>query len=134
MNLLRGLLRWSARLLFLASALLFAICSALSDYDYGLGMKTGSMKDFVLASTLFPLVRSYRSGPAYEAIQQSDINGIGLIMTALRYDPFAADLWYGLARMQLKSGNEAGYIAALTELQRLTPGLHYEAVKIRGTP
>jgi len=87
----------------------------------------------VLSARLFPLVRSYRSGPAYDVIEKGDFQDAGLIKEALRYDPFAADLWYGLARMELKSNDKAGYIAALTELQRLTPGLQYQIATIRGT-
>jgi hypothetical protein len=32
--------------------------------------------------------------------------------------------------MHLKAGSEAGYIAALTQLKRLTPGLEYHVVDL----
>ena len=120
-----ALLRLSVRVSFLATALLFVTCSLLGDMEYGLGLRTGQLQDFQLASTLFPLIRSYRSGPAYEVISREDPTRIDLILSALRYDPYAADLWYGLARMQLKSGNTIGYTAAVTQLRSLTPDLQY---------
>ena len=109
--------------------LLFLTCGLLGDHEYGLGLKTHDMRHFLLASRLFPEIRSYRSGPGYAAITFVVPEAIPLIAEALRHDPYAPDLWYGMARMQLKSGNEAGYNAALTQLKRLTPGLDYRIVK-----
>lgn len=128
MSLSRGLLLLFVRVSFLLTASLFVICSLLGDMEYGLGLRTGALQDFELSATLFPLIRSYRSGPAYSIISREDPTHIPLILQALRYDPYAADLWYGLARMQLKSGNSPGYTAALTQLRTLTPDLQYQVV------
>ena len=111
-------------------ALAYATCSILSDASYGLGMKNGETRFFQFATLTFPLLRSHRSGTAYHAIATEDIRQIQAIEWAVAHDSNAADLWYGLARMQLKAGNKAGYIAALTQLKRLTPGLEYRVVEI----
>ena len=116
------------RAVFLLSMLFFSTCSLLGDHEYGLGLATHDRSHFLLASQLFPEIRSYRSAPAYAAITFGDATAIPLIEEALRHDPYAPDLWYGMARMQLKSGNEAGYNAALTQLKRLTPGLDYRII------
>ena len=110
------------------SMLFFSTCSLLGDHEYGLAILHHDPQHAMLASRLFPLIRTYRSGPAYLAIVTGAPDAIPLIETALRHDPYAPDLWYGLARMELKSGNEAGYTAALTQLKRLTPGLDYRII------
>jgi hypothetical protein len=59
---------------------------------------------------------------------REDRSKIAIVEQAIRYDPNAADLWYGLARMQLKAGNEIGYNTSLTRLKELTPGVQYQIV------
>lgn len=133
MSLLRRASLLSVRAAFLLTMLLFSTCSLLGDHEYGLGLLTHDMNHFLLASRLFPEIRSFRSGPAYASITFGDPQAaIPLIEEALRHDPNAPDLWYGLARMQLKLGNEQGYNAALTQLKRLTPGLDYRVVAEHG--
>jgi hypothetical protein len=51
------------------------------------------------------------------------------VVTALRYDPNGADLWRGLIQMRLNTGDETGYKQALTQLERLTPGVRYQIVR-----
>ena len=129
MSLLPPASRLCVRGIFSASVLLFSMFSLLGDHEYGLGLTTHDMNHFLLASRLFPEIRSYRSGPAYAAITFDVPEPIPLILEGLAHDPYAPDLWYGLARMELKSGNETGYNDALTQLKRLTPGLDYRIVK-----
>ena len=129
MSLLRRASLRCAQALFLLSMLFFSTCSLLGDHEYGLAILHHDAGHMALSSRLFPLIRSYRSGPAYLAIVTGDpAPAVPLIEAALRHDPYAPDLWYGLARMQLKSGNKTGYTAALTQLKRLTPGLDYRIV------
>jgi hypothetical protein len=58
-----------------------------------------------------------------------DTSQIPEIQQALRFDPNAADLWLGLARMQLKVGDKLGYNSSLTRLKELTPGFDYQIVR-----
>jgi len=53
------------------------------------------------------------------------------VLWALHYDPNAADLWFGLARMRLKAGDQGGYTAAMARLQQLTPGVQYQIVSMQ---
>ena len=131
MSLSRALWRHSVRAAFLSAAILYATSSMLSDMEYGLGMKTREIKYMLVASRLFPLLRTRRSGAAYLVAINADIKDRNEIKWALRYDPYAADLWYGLARMQLKGGDQIGYNASLTRLKELTPGVNYSVVSIR---
>lgn len=127
-SLLQDVSLWLVRGIFLGTACVFTICSLLGDHEYGLAIRTSDLRHYLLASQLFPLVRSFRSGPAYFGITANAPASVPLIEQALAHDPYAGDLWYGLARMQLKAGNNVGYIAALTELRRLTPDLNYRVV------
>jgi predicted Zn-dependent protease len=111
--------------------MMYAVCSLLSDAEYGIGLRTGEFRYFVASSRLFPLIRTRRSAPGYAAIIGEDVAGIPWIEEALRHDPNAPDLWYGLARMQLKAGDEAGYSAAVKRLKELTPGLEYAIVRTK---
>lgn len=124
-SLLRGLLLWSVRVGFLVGVLLYVACSFAADYDYAQGMRTHDPIYFDKAATLFPLMRDRRSGPAYLAIVQQDLRSVGKINEALRYDPNAADLYFGLTGMRLRLGDQQGYSAALTQLRKLTPGVEY---------
>lgn len=128
---LRALLLWSVRAGFLSAALLYSSLSILSDFEYGIGLLDGNIRHFQAASRLFPLMRTRRSGAAYDAILHEDWHDIPDIRWAVRHDPNAADLWYGLARMQLKAGDELGYNSSLTRLKELTPGLRYQVVRAR---
>src|SRR5208282_1743480 len=106
MNHLPGLLRRCAAASFLLVACGYAACSILADLEYGIGLKTREIRYFEAAAQLFPLQRTRRSGAAYMAILSMDQSKIATVKRAIRYDPNAADLWYGLARMQLKAGDE----------------------------
>jgi len=56
--------------------------------------------------------------------------GIPLVERAIVHDVNAADLWYGLARLHLREGNEIGYKSALERLKALTPGMEYSLVQL----
>ncbi len=122
MLLLRALLRLCVPVIFLATALLYALCSTLSDLEYKIGLNTLQARHFELSARWFPLVRTHRSGPAYLAIRTGDVWGGHTIRQALRYDPHAADLWAGLAQMQLATGDQMGYSASMARLHAL-PGV-----------
>ena len=111
--------------------MMYATYSLIADAEYGIGMATGDLSHFILSARLFPLERARRSGPAYAVIIKQDLSKIPWIKEALRHDPNAADLWYGLARMELKAGDEAGYSAAVKRLRELTPGLDYAVVRAK---
>ena len=128
MSLLPAVLRLFVRGCFLLAAILYATCSVLSDLEYAIGLHTMQLQHFVASARLFPLIRTRRSGAAYAVILTQDHSKIAIVEQAIRYDPNAADLWYGLARMQLKEGNELGYNTSLTRLMELTPGVHYQVV------
>ncbi len=127
-NRLRALLLWSLRVSCLGGAFLYIALSFASDYQYGMGMRTHEEVYINRAAALFPLSRDRRSGPAYLAILKRDLTGIKNIERALRYDPNAADLYFGLAGMRLNIGDNAGYNVALTQLQKLTPGVEYRII------
>lgn len=129
MSRLRALWRWSVRAVFLSAALTYATLSLLADAEYGVGMRTGDPAAFQRASRLFPLFRTRRSGAAYAYILRQDAAGIPEIKWAIAHDPNAADLWYGLARIQLKMGDHIGYNSSLTRLKQLTPGLSYQVIR-----
>jgi hypothetical protein len=129
MNLCRALLRLAARVSFLLAALAYATLSLLGDLEYGLALKTLDLRHFQLAAQLFPLLRSHRGGLAYGFIMHEEPAGIPAVWGALRYDPNAADLWLGLARLELKAQDEAGYNVALARLKELTPGLNYTVIQ-----
>ena len=129
MSLSLALLRLAARVSFLLAALAYATLSLLGDLEYGLALRTLELRHFQLAAMLFPLLRSHRSGLAYGFIMHEEPGGIPNVKHALRYDPYAADLWLGLARLELKAQDEAGYTAALARLKELTPGLNYTVVQ-----
>jgi hypothetical protein len=124
-----ALSRLAVRVIFLAAAVLYALCSILSDAEYGIGMATGHLEHFALASRVFPLMRMRRSGLAYALILQQIPEGIPAIQEAIRYDPNAADLWLGLVRMQLKSKDEKGYTASLARLKELAPGVEFTVTR-----
>ncbi len=127
-------MRLCVRVGFLAGVLVYVSCSFASDYDYAQGMRTRNPTYFEAAARLFPLMRDRRSGPAYLAIVRQDLSNAGKIVEALRYDPNAADLYFGLAAMRLRLGDKQGYSAALTQLMKLTPGVEYRIVTQGGHP
>lgn len=95
-------------------------------------MRALSIEDFIESSTLFPLSRPRRTGPAYAWII-GDTDGRfedtrRAILKALETDPYAADLWFNLARMALKRGDEVEYGRARAQLQRLVPNAVLEVV------
>ena len=112
----------SVRVAFLATALLYATCSLLSDAEYKIGLVTMQRQHFQLAARLFPLIRSHRSGPGYLAIRMGDVWGMGDVQRALKDDPYAADLLAGLAQMQLATNDQVGYSATMARLHAL-PGV-----------
>ena len=122
------LLRLAARLSFLAAALAYVTFSLLGDLEYGLGLRTMGMQHFALASIYFPLVRSHRSGFAYSVIQNMEVGGIPAVRKAIRADPNATDLWFGLLRLELHARDEQGYNAAMSRLKELTPDLRYTPI------
>ena len=130
MSLLARLSRLSVRLAFLAAAIAYATFSILSDLEYAIGLKTMDLRRFVLAAQIFPLMRTHRSGAAYAVILAMEPKGIPLVEAAIVHDVNAADLWYGLARLRLREGNELGYNSALTRLKELTPGMEFSLVKL----
>lgn len=127
-SLLPALWRWSVRVGFLSAALLYASFSLLSDAEYKIGLQTQDIRHFQRAARLFPLTRTRRSAAAYAAILQDHLDYIPEVQWAIRHDPNAADLWFGLARMQLKAGDQIGYNSSLTRLKQLTPGLSFRVV------
>jgi hypothetical protein len=130
-SLLRRLCWWSVRVLFASTALLYVLCSMLSDAEYALGLRTHDLRHFILAARLFPLERSHRSGAGYTVNLIGDRAHIGLIREAISHDPNAADLWYDLARMELLTGNQTGYNEALDRLKRLTPQHSYQIAVVQ---
>ena len=120
-SLSRAFLRLAARVSFLAAGILYAVCDGQSDWYYGQGLRTGSLVDFQRSSEIFPLIRSHREAPAYWAGQRDYAPGVTLINEGLKTDPYAADLLYNLARLQLQSHDEAAYNVALARLKALTP-------------
>ena len=131
-SLLRGLLLWSLRVTCLAGAFLYIACSFASDYQYAQGMRTHEDVYILRAAALFPLMRDRRSGPAYLTILRHDLAHLDWITKALKDDPHAADLYFGLASMRLNVGDVTGYNVALTQLQKLTPGVEYRIVQPSG--
>ena len=129
MSLSLALFRLAARVSFLLAALAYAILSLLGDLEYGLALKTLDLHHFQRAALFFPLLRSHRSGLAYGFIMHEEPAGIPVVRGALQYDPNAADLWLGLARLELKAKDEQGYNAALARLKELTPGLKYTMIQ-----
>ncbi len=125
---LRALLLWSLRVFCLGAAFLYIALSFAADYQYGMGMRTHEEAYINRAAALFPLSRDRRSGPAYLAILKHDLAHTDRIVQALRYDPHAADLYFGLAGMRLNVGDVTGYKVALTQLQKLTPGVEYRII------
>jgi hypothetical protein len=123
-----AVLRLSVWAAFLVADFLYVSCSVLSDLEYGAGLRSMRLENFQVSARLFPLIRTRRSGAAYAVILREDRSKIAIVEQAIRYDPNAADLWYGLARMQLKAGNEIGYNTSLTRLKELTPGVQYQVV------
>ena len=75
------------------------------------------------------MLRTHRSAAAYWVVVHEDAAKRGLIALALKADPNATDLWYGLARLQLKANDTIGYNTSLTRLKELTPGVNYQVVK-----
>ena len=120
-NRLQGFSRLAVQVSFLAAGILYAVCDGQSDWYYGQGLRTGSLADFQRSSSLFPLIRSHREAPAYWAGQREYAPGIKLIQEGLKTDPYAADLLYNLARLQLQSHDEADYNVSLARLKALTP-------------
>jgi len=100
-----------------------------ADWEYHLGLQTYQPIYFANAAKLFPLSRDRRSGLGYVEIMRHDPGGVAAVDYALRYDPHAADLWLGLATMNLNLGNAQGYNAAMTQLQKLTPGVQFAIVR-----
>jgi len=88
------------------------------------------LRRFVLAAQIFPLMRTHRSAPAYAIILAMQPEGIPLVEAAIVHDPNAADLWYGLSRLQLRAQNDLGYNSALARLRELTPGMDFHLVKL----
>ncbi len=131
-SLLRVVLLWCVRVSCLAGAFLYIACSFASDYQYAQGMRTHEAQYIYRAAALFPLARDRRSGPAYLAILTRDVGHLNDIARALTYDPHAADLYFGLASMRLNVGDVTGYNIALTQLQKLTPGVEYRIVQPSG--
>lgn len=129
-SLLRALWRLFVLAVFSLTALVYGLSSLLADAEYGLGMQTMQPQYFRAAAVIFPLSRTRRSGAAYYAIIRQDLGMIGDVQRALRHDPNAADLWYGLARMQLKVHDDIGYKASLTRLKELAPGARFEPVRV----
>ena len=127
-SLLRALLLFCVRVGCLGGAILYIACSFASDYQYGMGMRTHEAAYINRAAALFPLSRDRRSGPAYLAILTHDLTGIKTIEHAIKYDPHAADLYFGLTGMRLDVGDVTGYNVALTQLQKLTPGVEYRII------
>ncbi len=125
---LRALLLWFVRVSCLGGAFLYTALSFAADYQYGMGMRTHEAVYINRAAALFPLSRDRRSGPAYLAILKHDLTAIKTIERALVHDPHAADLYFGLAGMRLNIGDQAGYNVALTQLQKLTPGVEYRII------
>jgi hypothetical protein len=52
-----------------------------------------------------------------------------VIKAVIKGDPYAADLWLGLARLALNRADKVEYDAALARLKELTPGLQYQIVR-----
>ncbi len=127
-SLSRALLLWCVRVTCLGGAILYAVLSFAADYEYGIGMRNHEAEYINRAAALFPLLRDRRSGPGYLAILNHDLSRISAIDRALKYDPHAADLYFGLAGMRLNVGDVTGYNVALTQLQKLTPGVEYRIV------
>lgn len=121
-TLLRALLGLFVRAAFLVAALLYASLSVWSDTEYKLGLLTMQPRHFQASSRLFPLIRSHRSAPAYFAILTGDSSQIGEIQWALQYDPYAADMIYGLCQLQLRTQDIVGYTACAKRLDAL-PGV-----------
>jgi hypothetical protein len=129
MSLCPVLLRLAARVSFSLIAIAYATLSLLGDHEYGLALKTLDLHHFQRAAQLFPLLRSHRSGLAYGFVMHEEPAGIPAVRGALRYDPNAADLWLGLARLELKAQDEQGYNVAVARLKELTPGLKYTLIQ-----
>lgn len=127
-SLSRALLRLCALATYSGLVFLYVTLSFASDYQYGLGLRTHQAEPFFKAAKLFPLNRDRRSGPAYLTIIRQDYAHTDLIAQALKYDPHAADLYFGLAQLRLKQGDQQGYTVALTQLMKLTPGVEYRII------
>ena len=125
---LRAPLRLCALAIYSGTALAYALSSLASDYEYGAGMRDRQFSHFQKAAELFPFNRDRRSGPAYYTILRGDYTHTDIVAKALKYDPNAADLYFGLAQLRLKEGDQQGYTVALTQLMKLTPGVEYRIV------
>ena len=132
MSRFRALWRLAVRVGFLSLVLIYVATSLVSDYEYGMGLRTGEADHFYNASVLFPLNRDRRSGAGYIAILRQDTANTWRVTEALRHDPNAADLYFGLAQLRLKERDQQGYSAALTQLMKLTPGVEYRIIGPQG--
>ena len=113
-----------ARVGFGVAALAYVTTTLVGDYFYGMGLRTRDASYFDLSAKWCPLERSHREAPAYIGIAKADPARVPKFLEALRYDPYAADLWFGLARLHLKAGNNVGYNAAMIQLRALVPGVN----------
>jgi len=121
MTQLPALWRLSVRVICLVAALAYTAASLMSDYEYGLGIRTHEATAFYRSANLFPLSRERRSAPGYITIVRSDHKHTDLIARAIQFDPNAADLWLGLLVMRLQENDGVGAYAAVLGLQKLAP-------------
>jgi len=130
MSLLRALWRLCAPVVFLALAILWACFSIVSDYEYRLGLLTGNPEYFVKAAALFPIMRERREGPLWAYVNYGDLKQIPYVARIVAEDPNGADLNLALARMLLMAGDKEAYNTVMTRLQKLTPNIRYQIVRL----
>lgn len=104
-------------------------------------MEQNRLEPFHWAARTFPLNRNRRLGEAYAHIllveQTTVARTAQVIREVLPTDRNTADLWYHLARMDLKLGNKEAYTTDMVQLQKLTPHAVYQVVHnptIEGRP
>lgn len=130
----RALWRLAAPVAFLAMAILYATFSIASDFEYMLGMRQPSFEHFDAAARLFPFFRERRLSGAWWSINALNESRIDYVEHYAATDPYAPDLKLGLARLLLNADRKDEYNATIAQLEKLTPTLRYQVVRLTPNP